>query len=140
VVRVLLDTNQLVSSLLSSRGLQSGLIDAWRRRDFVLVLAPAQIEEVEEVLSRPKIARKYAIPAADREAFLELLRTEAVPLASAARPNVCRDPDDDFLLGCAAAGGADYLVTGDEDLLTIRTFRGVAVVSARIFLSMLPSL
>jgi hypothetical protein len=140
VLRVLLDTNQLVSSLLSARGLQRGLIDAWRNRDFVLVLAPGQVEEVGEVLSRPKIARRYAIPAADREAFLDLLRNEGIPLPSAARPRVCRDPDDDILRGCAAAGRADYLVTGDEDLLSVRTFQGVAVVSARIFLSLLTSL
>ena len=140
MLRVLLDTNQLVSSLLSSRGLQKGLIDAWRNRDFVLVLAPGQVEEVGEVLSRPKIAKKYAIPAADREEFLDLLRSEGIPLPSAARPGVCRDPDDDILLGCAAAGGADYLVTGDEDLLSVRTFKDVTVVSARIFLSVLRSL
>lgn len=137
MVRVLLDTNQLVSSLLSSRGLQRGLIDAWRRRDFILMLAPGQVEEVGEVLSRPKIARKYAIPASDRHEFLELLRAEGIPLPSAPRPHLCRDPDDDVLLGCASAGNVDYLVTGDEDLLSVKAFRGIAVVSARDFISLL---
>jgi len=45
VLSALLDTNQLVSSLLSAHGLQSQLVDAWRRRAFVLFLAPGQIDD-----------------------------------------------------------------------------------------------
>lgn len=47
------------------------------------------------------------------------------------------DPDDDYLLGCAAAGAADDLVTGDEDLLALRQHRDVAIVEARTFLAVL---
>lgn len=135
--RVLLDTNQLVSSLLSTRGLQSRLLDAWRQRDFVLLVAPGQIDEVAEVLRRPKIARKYPIAPADRDAFLELLRAESLLLPHGPAPGVCRDPDDDALLGSAAAGGADYLVSGDHDLLAVRGHGGVTIVTAREFLTLL---
>lgn len=134
--KVVLDTNQLVSSLLS-QGLQRNLIDAWRRRDFLLLIAPGQIEEVAEVLSRPKIRKKYPIPPPDRDAFLQLLHQDALLLPHAPRAGVCRDPDDDYLLACAAAGAADYLVTGDEDRLTIGSYRGVAILSARQFLEIL---
>jgi putative PIN family toxin of toxin-antitoxin system len=137
VLRALPDTNQLVSSLLSTRGLQRQLIDAWRGRAFVLMLVPGQVEEVAEVLSRPKIAKKYRIAPGDRDAFLQLLSAEAVPLPHEPAPGVCRDPDDDYLLGCAAAGGADYLVTGDDDLLAVRQYRDVAIVDARTFLAVL---
>lgn len=137
MLKVLLDTNQLVSSLLSSRGTQGQLIDAWRRRAFVLLLAPGQVEEVAEVLSRPKIARKYRISPVDRRAFLDLLRAEAILLPDEAAPGVCRDPDDDYLLGCAAGGGADYLVTGDADLLAVGRYRDITIVAARAFLAIL---
>ena len=59
MVKALLDTNQLVSSLLNARGLQRQLVDAWRRRAFMLLMGPGQVEEVGEVLARPKIAKKY---------------------------------------------------------------------------------
>lgn len=135
--RVLLDTNQLVSSLLSTQGLQSQLLDAWRRRTFLLCLAPRQLEEVAEVLRRPKIARKYAISPEDRQAFVELLRADGLLLPDAPPAEVCRDPDDDHLLGCAAAGGVDYLVTGDADLLTLGQYRDVPILDARAFLTLL---
>jgi hypothetical protein len=79
VHKVVLDTNQLVSSLLSTQGLQRQLINAWRRRAFLLFLAPGQIDEVAEVLGRPKIQKKYPITPGDREAFLLLLRQDACP-------------------------------------------------------------
>jgi hypothetical protein len=137
VLKALLDTNQLVSSLLSSQGLQRQLIDAWRRRAFLLLLVPGQVDEVSEVLLRPKIAKKYRVVPADHQAFLELLRGEAILLPHQPAPGVCRDPDDDYLLGCAALGGADYLVTGDDDLLSVTQYRDVVVIDARTFLSVL---
>jgi putative PIN family toxin of toxin-antitoxin system len=100
-------------------------------------VGPSQADQVGDVLARPKISRKYHIAPADRLAFLDLLRSEAILLPHAPRPRVCRDPDDDRLLGCAAAGGADYRVTGDDDLLTLRQYRDVAIVDARTFLAVL---
>jgi putative PIN family toxin of toxin-antitoxin system len=137
VLRVLLDTNQLVSSLLSTAGPQGQLIDAWRRRAFALLMTPGQLEEVAEVLSRPKIARKYLISATDRRAFVEPLRSETILLPDEPAPGVCRDPDDDELLGCAAAGGVEYLVTGDADLLSVGRYQGVSIIDARQFLGLL---
>jgi hypothetical protein len=90
VLEALLDTNQLVSSLLSAQGPQAQMIDAWRQRVFVLGMVPGQVEEVAEVLSRPKIARKYRILAADRQALLQLLRSEAILLPVEPAPGVCR--------------------------------------------------
>lgn len=137
MLRVLLDTNQLISSLVSTRGPQRELVDAWRRRAFLLLLTAEQLEEVREVLGRPKIARKYRISPADRQAFLDLLRAEVILLPDEPAPGVCRDPDDDHLLGCAAAGGVEYLVTGDRDLLSVRRFRETSIVDARAFLGLL---
>ena len=135
--RALVDTNQLVSSLLSAQGHQGQLVDAWRRRAFVLLLAPDQIDEVVDVLARPKIAKKYRVSASDRQAFIDLLRAEAILAPHEPRPGVCRDPDYDYLLGCAAGAEADYLVSGDADLLVIGHYRGVTIVEARHFLSLL---
>ena len=137
MLKVVLDTNQLVSSLLSTRGLQRQLIDAWRQRAFLLLLVPGQIDELAEILSRPKIKKRYRIDPRDRDAFLQLLRLDTVLLPHMTAPGVCRDPDDDYLLGCAAAGRADYLVTGDEDLLSIGRYRDVTILSARDFLAII---
>ena len=137
MLKALLDTNQLVSSLLAPHGLQRRLIDEWRARAFVILVVPGQVEEVGEVLVRPKITKKYRITPGNRQAFLGLLRAEAVLLPHEAAPGICRDRDDDYLLGCASSGGADYLVTGDDDLLAVRQYGDVVIVDARTFLAVL---
>lgn len=137
MLRVLLDTNQLVSSVLSTRGVQGRIVDEWRRQAFVLFLGPGQVEEVAEVLSRPKITKKYALTTTDRQALLTLLHAEAVLLSDAPAPGVCRDPDDDYLLGCAAARSLDHLVTGDAALLAVGRYRRVTIVDGRQFLGIL---
>ena len=137
MLRALVDTNQFVSSVLSVRGPQRRLIDAWRARAFLLVLGPSQIEEIDDVLRRPRLTRRYPIDPADREALAHLLRTDALTLPSAPREGVCRDADDDALLACAAAAAVPYLVTGDEDLLSVGAHRGVRIVTAREFLQIL---
>ena len=81
-----LDANQLVSSLLSTRGLQAQMIDAWRRRAFVLLLGPRQANQAAGVLRRPKIAKKYRITPADRRAFVDLFQAEGVLLPDAPGP------------------------------------------------------
>ncbi|HSF15134.1 MAG TPA: putative toxin-antitoxin system toxin component, PIN family [Vicinamibacteria bacterium] len=140
MLRVLLHTNQLVNSLLSTQGPQARLVDAWRRRDFILCLAPKQLDEVSDVLARPKIAKKYRTPSGERQAFLELLRTNALLFPEAPAPGVCPDPDDDAILGCASGGAVDYLVTEDGDLLEVARYDGVRMVTEREFLTVLLSL
>jgi predicted nucleic acid-binding protein len=50
---------------------------------------------------------------------------------------VCRDPDDDVVLATAVAGRADFIVTGDDDLLVLKRFRGIRILSPRQVLEML---
>ena len=84
-----------------------------------------------------KIAKKYSIAPRDREALLALLHAEAVLLPDEPGPGVCRGPDDDRLLGCAAARNVDYLVTGELPLLAVGQYRGVIIVDGRQFLGVL---
>ena len=140
MLKVLLDTNQLAGSVLSARGIQGRIVDEWRRQAFLLFVAPGQVDEIAEVLSRPKLAKKYPLLSTDREALLALLHAEAVLLPDARPPRVCRDPDDDHLLGCAAARRVDYIVTGDSALLAVGQFDGVTIVDGRQFLSVLSRL
>ncbi len=65
------------------------------------------------------------------------LKRNTIHVAPRSKVKACRDPDDDFLLDLALAGRADYLLTGDEDLLSIDPFRSVRIVTYRIFRELL---
>ena len=78
MLRVVVDTNLFVSSLLSRQGVPAQVIDAWRNRKYILVVSEAIIAEIRRVLSSPNIQRKYAISTQDIEELATLLNKETI--------------------------------------------------------------
>jgi putative PIN family toxin of toxin-antitoxin system len=131
-VRVILDTNILLSGLISPSGIPARLIDAWLDRRFTLVSHALQLDELREVTRRDKIRALVRPFEAGR-----LVNQIAVIAEMPGRlPPVerSRDPRDDFLLALCEAGKADRLVTGDkDDLLALTRHAETAIVTAAHF-------
>jgi putative PIN family toxin of toxin-antitoxin system len=128
-MRAVFDRNVLVAAF-ATEGLCATLLRRARRGDFRLVLCPVILQEFQRVLNR-KLA---ASPEEVREA-LGLLEEagELVTPEPAAMPRVCRDRADDAILACALAARAEFLVTGDNDLLGLRTFQRIRIIRPRDF-------
>jgi hypothetical protein len=138
VIRALLDANVLVSAAIRPGGTPGRIVAAFVSREaFELVLSPAIVAEAEAVLRMPKIRRYLHQPAeavlwlADLVALAELVPDTGLVTG------LCRDPDDEVVLAAAREGRVQVIVTGDEDLLTIRTNAGIAIVSPREFVGLL---
>lgn len=132
-MRVVLDTNILISALILPGGTTDTIVQAWRKRTYTLLSCDEQIEELRGCFARP-----WLVPARIRrnEAGRLINQLQRSALVVGNLPEVARpsDPDDDFLLALAEAGNADYLVTGDKaGLLALRTHRGTRIVTARTF-------
>ena len=137
MIRAVLDTNLLVSYLLTHRPPIATLIDHHLAGDdFVLVTAPELLAELDRVLAYPKLQRYYT--AEDRTRFVALVMalSEGVDLPESI-PRICRDPDDDRVLACAVVGKADVIVSGDHDLLSLEQVGGIPILSAAQFLGVL---
>ncbi len=122
-MRVLIDTNVFISHLLTSHsvGVIQEIFSAWAEEKFTLLIPEALLDELlDTVRSKPRLAKR--IPQQNLEEFLALIQemSEEVPRIKSPIPAVTRDPKDDYLLAYALVGGADYLVTGDEDLLALQ--------------------
>jgi len=133
VSRVVLDSNLFVSLLLGSPKLASfgKLIRSGKIR---LILSPAQIAELTDVLHRPKFDFQ---PSEIKELF-EWLGREALLVTASKLPfPVCRDSKDDFLLAAALAGKADAVITGDKDLLVLRSYGSIPILAPADFIASL---
>lgn len=120
MLRVLIDTNLFVSGLISNKGAPHELMQLWLSGVFALIISADQREEIAEVLSRPLIVQRYRVYPESRERLLQLLDSQAVRVEVSAPPPIhVRDAKDEFILAAAVHGGADYLATGDEDLLVL---------------------
>jgi putative PIN family toxin of toxin-antitoxin system len=135
--RAVLDTNVFVSGLISPKGPPARILMALRSARFTLVSSPPVNEEIIEVLSRPTIRDRYGL--GDRILDVSFILWEVADLViDLPDVQVSSDPDDDKFLATAVAGLADYLVTGDVgDLLSLREYKGVKIVSPREFVSSL---
>ncbi len=140
-VSAVVDTNIFVSALLSPRGLPHALYAAWRAGAFTLHLAEAQRTELEEVLGRSRLRERFGLaPDAVAELF-HLLRAHALPAPALDTPPIrVRDPKDDHILAAALGANVAYLVTGDDDLLSLADdprLGALRIVTARAFLDAL---
>jgi putative PIN family toxin of toxin-antitoxin system len=132
-MRVVLDTNVLVSALLVESSLPGQLIAHWRRGRFALLTAALQLDELRHVTRYPKIHLRIKASMAGR--LMNDLRKIAVSVKPLPSVDVSRDPFDNYLLAIALGGHADYLVTGDKpDLLKLRQYEGTSIVSVRDFM------
>ena len=131
-MRVILDTNILLSGLLSPYGIPARLVDAWLDRRFVLVSHPIQIDEFRAVSRRDKI-RTLVRPSEAGRLVNQIAALADMPLRLPRVQRSC-DPRDDFLLALCEAGSADRLVTGDkDDLLSLRHHGAARIVTAATF-------
>lgn len=134
-MRLVVDTNILISALLSDSSLPAQLIVRWRDGRFDLLTAAEQLDELMRVTRYPKIRERLAPALAGR--LINDLRAIAVIMDKLPVIDVSTDPDDNYLLAVAAAGSADFLVTGDKrDLLGLGVYEGTKITTVRDFLAM----
>ncbi len=135
-MRVVADTNVLVSGLIWP-GAPASFLDAATRRAFHLLTSDELLAELEEVLARPHLEtrlRARGRTVAEVMGEQRVLATIVTP-AEIAPPAELRDLKDLPVLRGAVGGQAQTIVTGDKDLLTLKEFQGVIIVTPRIFLA-----
>ena len=116
-----MDTNVLLSGLMYPNSTPGRIVAAWRNAAFELVLTRAQLTEIARVLSYPKIARVLRWDPDHSERFLKqlYLRSVTVPLPESLPAEVPADPDDSPIFSSLLVARAEYLVTGDSELLAL---------------------
>jgi putative PIN family toxin of toxin-antitoxin system len=137
-VRVILDTNILISALLVSGGTTEAIVQAWRNRAFTLLTCDEQIDELHDCFARPWLVPE-CIRRHEAGRLINTLRRFAVFVGPLPAVERSPDSDGDFLLALAEAGQADTLVTGDKaGLLALRTHQGPRIMTARDFVPLIP--
>ncbi len=130
--RFVVDNNILVSALLVKNSAPFQVISKIEERD-VILYSEETLLELNQVLSRKKFIKYFAIE--EKQAFIFKLLEKAELVEIEESINICRDPKDDKFLELAVSGKADFIVTGDQDLLVLNPFRNIEIITANDFLS-----
>ena len=136
-MRVVLDTNTVVSALLFS-GISSKLVSLWQKGLITPVLSREILDEYLRVLSYPKFDLSEG-------EIKELIQEEILPYAEVVKPKrrlrvVQRDPSDNKFVECAVAGKARVIISGDKELLSLGRYRQIRIQSPAQFLADNPEL
>jgi hypothetical protein len=134
-MRVILDTNVLLSALLSPRGAPAKLLAAWEKKRFTLVISDELLAEFREVLRRPLFRAR--LRESDAELFAASLHDLALCYTKPPPSGAARDARDSFLLALAAVSDAAFLVTGDKGLLALRRHGATRIVTPAAMLECL---
>jgi putative PIN family toxin of toxin-antitoxin system len=137
-MRIVVDTNVLVSALLSKHSLPRRIFNLQQSGRFRIVISEAILSEYRRVLAYPDIQARHRFSQQGIEKYLSLLRNASVVVTPSEQVTVVKDdPDDNKFITCALAGNAEYLVSGDSDLLQIKTYQGIRILTPAAFLTFL---
>lgn len=102
------------------------IIDYWEGGDIVVLVSPAIIDELAEVVQRPRLRDQMTV---DPRLLIDLVLSDAIQtVGELSYPGASRDPKDDKFLACAVEGKASYVVSGDTDLLALKEFHEVLII------------
>jgi len=127
MIRLVLDTNVLVSALISTRSNPARLLDA-ARKNYSLFISKEILSELEGVISRDK----FCFSSEKIDSAIEAILSFSEVVNPEIKLDVVKsDPDDNKILECAIACGASYIVSGDKHLLNLKEYKNIEIISPK---------
>src|SRR5438093_338492 len=137
-MRVVIDTNVLVSSAVSEQGAPARIFRQWAEGAFELLISEEILAEYRRALGYERVRKRHGYAPDRIDAVIADLRRSATFIIPVEALNVVtQDPDDNKILECAVAGGADYIISGDTHLLDLKEYQGIQILPPAAFLMVL---
>jgi putative PIN family toxin of toxin-antitoxin system len=135
-MRVVLDTNVLISGIFFSGGPPGEIVEKWINGDFTVIFSPAILEEYIAVLLRPKFS-KLGTPQVFYDILSRLAKLEnSIMVYPQTMVDVIKeDLSDNKFLACAVEGKADIIISGDHHLLNLEVYLGIRITSPSYFIN-----
>src|SRR5947207_11482811 len=129
-MKVVIDTNVVVSRFLSVGGTPARILRFWEQGVFQIIVSEAMLAEYKKALGYEEVRRRHGFTSDQTNTWVDNLTIygELVATDEVIR-FITDDLDDNKVLECAVAGGADYIVSGDRHLLSLQHYRGIQIVT-----------
>jgi putative PIN family toxin of toxin-antitoxin system len=136
-MRVVVDTNVLISRYLAPHGTPAAVFLRWERRAFELLVSPPILDEYDRVMRDPDVRRLHQKSDSEIDVIIRRIRQAAIHVIPTQKlALIPADPDDDKFVECAVEGKARYIVSGDKHLLGLGSYQGIQVVPPAAFVTL----
>jgi len=135
-VRAVIDTNLFISGLFAGSGHTYQLQELWISGAFELVVSGQILDEILRTLQKPQIKQRLQLEDGEQALIVELIKQKAA-IVTADRyqtDKIADDPTDNKFLACALEADVDYIVSGDNHLLSLKHFHRIQIVDAATFI------
>jgi putative PIN family toxin of toxin-antitoxin system len=137
-MRLVLDTNVLISAFLSPAGHPGQILQAWRQQQLELVVSQTLLHEYAEAIGYEKIRKRLGFSQAHIEEIVHSLKNSSVFIEDIYTGlTITADPDDNMLFSTALSGQAEFIISGDGKVQAVKVYQGIRVLSPAVFLSLL---
>lgn len=131
---VVVDTNVIVSSVINKSGYSAIIRKSWKEGKLTLATSASILAEVERVLAYPHVRKRHQWSSQHIRRFAKGLQRKAVTVSGSAQVQpVKNDPTDNKFFACAKEARAEYIVSGDEHVLSVHSYQGVKIVTPKVF-------
>lgn len=131
---IVLDTNAFVSAHLNRQGNEAQIMHLWRREQIAIALSSPLLNEYLRVLQYPRLQSYLQLSPSQLRKLAMDVKAAAVFVEGRTSVTVCRDPNDNMVFACALEAQADYIVSGDKDVLSVRNFYEIPTMTPKAFL------
>lgn len=139
-VRAVLDANTLISAVINVRAsVSQEIYQASKSKHFILIISPQILSEADDVLRRARLMRVHKYSFKQLRKIIKEIANVSYPVLGNTKVEIVRDPDDDKIISAALEGKADYIVTRDRDLLDLKQYQEIKIITPEEFMEILRS-
>jgi putative PIN family toxin of toxin-antitoxin system len=137
-MRVVLDTNLIVSRALAPNDLSATILSFMQEDTFTLLISEAILAEYQASLAKKEVQKRHQLKPSEIAELIDDIRETSILVEPEIHLDVVKDdPDDNKFIECAVAGDAEIIVSSDPDLLDVGSYNGIQIVRPAVFLHLL---
>lgn len=138
MIRAVLDTNIIVSAIINTNSsVSQEIYQNSKGKRFLLVISPSILAEVEDVIHRTRIVRFHKYSVQEMRRIVQELINVSYMVSGKTEIEVVRDPDDNKIISAAVEAKAEYIVSRDKDLLSLRKYQRIKIITPEEFMRIL---
>lgn len=138
MIRAVIDANTLISAVINKPfSVSQEIYQNFVSKRFLLIVSPPLLAEIEDVLNRDRVMKLHKHATEDLQKIINELTNLSYVVPGKTEIQVVRDPDDDKVIAAAVEGNAEYIVSRDKDLLDLKEYQGIKIITPEKFMEIL---